>query len=440
MLVVLPVAALPRLWAACTDQGMLWPDEIYQGPEQGHRLAFGYGLVPWEFQQGARSWIYPGLLGVVFKGLSLLGIRHGLGLMIAAKCLMALWALIGVFFAMKLAERLAGLGGSLAAGLLLATFPPSLAYDARCTTEAMTGPLLVAATFFATDSDRDAQRPASTRALWAAGALAATAVALRPPNAIVLVGLLVALLVGRRWKDAKRYVLAATCAIASAGLLDAATWGAPFHSLVGYLRFNLLEGKAAQFGVEPFTFYADVAWTSVGFAVVAIGSGLLFESTQALGPVLIVLAYLLAHSLEPHKELRFLLPVVPLGLALAGAGIAHGMFQVANLTRKSGEPMGDGTVRRAATASVILALAMAYHASDLTLADLGWGRRTDDPSDAEQPELHLPAWRYMDSPNRLLAQAGEQSDICALALAGLNVLWTGGYAYLHRDVPFYPIS
>ncbi|MGH7435459.1 MAG: hypothetical protein ACRENE_07275, partial [Polyangiaceae bacterium] len=42
--------------------------------------------------------------------------------------------------------------------------------------------------------------------------------------------------------------------------------------------------------------------------------------------------------------------------------------------------------------------------------------------------------------NRLLAQAGEQSDICALALAGLNVLWTGGYAYLHRDVPFYPIS
>ncbi|MGH7440232.1 MAG: hypothetical protein ACRENE_31455, partial [Polyangiaceae bacterium] len=96
------------------------------------------------------------------------------------------------------------------------------------------------------------------------------------------------------------------------------------------------------------------------------------------------------------------------------------MSQFANLTRKNGEPTGDGNVRRAATASVILALAMASHASDLTLADLGWGRRTDDPSDAEQPELHLPAWRYMDSPNRLLAQAGEQSDICALALAGLN--------------------
>ncbi|MGH7440227.1 MAG: hypothetical protein ACRENE_31430, partial [Polyangiaceae bacterium] len=140
------------------------------------------------------------------------------------------------------------------------------------------------------------------------------AVALRPPNAIVLVGLFVVLLVGKRWKDAQRYALATACAIASAGLLDAVTWGAPFHSLVGYLRFNLLEGKAAQFGVEPFTFYAEVAWTSVGLAVIAIGSGLLFESTKALGPVLIVLAYLLAHSLEPHKELRFLLPVVPLGL------------------------------------------------------------------------------------------------------------------------------
>lgn len=264
LLLVLPVAALPRLWAACVDQGVLWPDEIYQGPEQAHRLAFGYGFVPWEFQQGVRSWIYPGLLGLVFKGLSLLGVVHGLALMIAAKCLMALWALVGIIFAMKLAERLAGPSGSLAAGLLLATFPPSLMYDARCTTEAMTGPLIVAAAYFASEPNHDVAGRANLRVSWAAGGLAAIATALRPPNGLVLGGLFVTALVAKRWRSALHYAAAAGVVIALAGLLDAVTWGSPFHALVGYLHFNLREGKAAQFGVEPFTFYAEVAWTSVG--------------------------------------------------------------------------------------------------------------------------------------------------------------------------------
>ncbi|HEY4126052.1 MAG TPA: hypothetical protein VGM36_15625, partial [Rhizomicrobium sp.] len=41
---------------------LLWPsisqpDEVFQSLEQGHRLAYGYGLVPWEFDYGARSWL-----------------------------------------------------------------------------------------------------------------------------------------------------------------------------------------------------------------------------------------------------------------------------------------------------------------------------------------------------------------------------------------------
>ena len=32
---------------------MVWGDEIFQSSEQAHRLVFGYGLVPWEFQLGS---------------------------------------------------------------------------------------------------------------------------------------------------------------------------------------------------------------------------------------------------------------------------------------------------------------------------------------------------------------------------------------------------
>src|SRR5471030_3289194 len=31
-------------------------DELFQFLEAGHRIAFGYGMVPWEFDYGARSW------------------------------------------------------------------------------------------------------------------------------------------------------------------------------------------------------------------------------------------------------------------------------------------------------------------------------------------------------------------------------------------------
>jgi len=38
------------------------PDELFQYLEQGHRLVFGFGLIPWEFRFGIRSWITPGLV------------------------------------------------------------------------------------------------------------------------------------------------------------------------------------------------------------------------------------------------------------------------------------------------------------------------------------------------------------------------------------------
>jgi hypothetical protein len=38
------------------DEGIVWPDEVYQSFEPAHRLVFGHGLVAWEFVEGARSW------------------------------------------------------------------------------------------------------------------------------------------------------------------------------------------------------------------------------------------------------------------------------------------------------------------------------------------------------------------------------------------------
>ena len=90
------VAAAIRLWAAIGIWGMVWPDEIFQTLEQGHRFAFGLGMIPWEFRDGARSWVFPGLLGLAYKAASTLGVTKALTFVRIMKVGMAAFSILGV--------------------------------------------------------------------------------------------------------------------------------------------------------------------------------------------------------------------------------------------------------------------------------------------------------------------------------------------------------
>src|SRR5207248_2618004 len=121
--VLLVIAAVPRLWAAFFDHSIFWPDEIFQTTEQAHRFAFGYGIEPWEFRDGARSWVFPGMLGMVWKVASVLGVSHALAFVNLSKGLMALCGLGGVYLCMTLAERLGSPRAVVLAGAMGGLFP-----------------------------------------------------------------------------------------------------------------------------------------------------------------------------------------------------------------------------------------------------------------------------------------------------------------------------
>ena len=53
--VVIAVALVLRIAAIFVFPGIHHADENFQVLEQAHRLAFGYGIVPWEFRLGVRS-------------------------------------------------------------------------------------------------------------------------------------------------------------------------------------------------------------------------------------------------------------------------------------------------------------------------------------------------------------------------------------------------
>jgi hypothetical protein len=54
----------------------------------------------------------------------------------------------------------------------------------------------------------------------------------------------------------------------------------------------------------------------------------------------------------------------------------------------------------------------------------------------DQPEGAKSVWHHWEGANRGLADAGKRDDLCGVLLAGLGPIWSGGFTYLHRDVPF----
>ena len=64
LVLILGVGAALRVWLALTDDGIYWPDEVFQSLEPAHRLVFGYGMRAWEFIEGARNWALPGVVAL----------------------------------------------------------------------------------------------------------------------------------------------------------------------------------------------------------------------------------------------------------------------------------------------------------------------------------------------------------------------------------------
>ena len=63
---ILVIATVLRVLAIIVFPGIHHPDEDFQMFEQAHRFAFGYGVIPWEFEEGIRSPLPPLAISVLF--------------------------------------------------------------------------------------------------------------------------------------------------------------------------------------------------------------------------------------------------------------------------------------------------------------------------------------------------------------------------------------
>lgn len=383
------LAAVPAVLAVC-QLGRIHPDEVYQYLEPAFFRVHGYGVLAWEWQVGLRNWAFPLIISWLLRTADAVGMRDPW----ATRAVVELpqwalnaWALAAVF---RYARRRVDRTASLFALLLVALTGTVCIYAGRTLGESLSAAFLWVA-MEALDRNRPGLRPGLV-----GGAALGLAVIARYGSAVFVVAALAWLVAGRRWRTLLGCVVAGGILAAALGALDWVTWGAPLHSLIAYVRFNLLSDQAARrFGAMPAGFYAAPL---VKLFPLWIGPGLVLalarERPRLSLPLVCGVAYLAVLLFTPHKEARFLYPALAL-LALAGAPqVARGAVEA-------------GRLRGIAMAAALVA----------SLASFAFG-----------PDVRGDQFRAIVRATR--------GDAHGLLIVNEGLWGAGGYFYIGRNIPW----
>ena len=407
LIFVLSVALAARVWNLATHTYVIWPDETFQYLEPAHRLAFGSGIISWEYIYGIRSWLLPGVIAVAMRLISLVD-PDPQGYVSALRFLCALASLSVPFVGFKLAERRLGLPAAVLTGLLCALGYQLVYFAPVIMTEPLATDLSLLAIWIG--GDAYAGRNSFTRLL-VAGLLFGLASSLRYQYAPVL-GVIILL---QHWRDRRSLAVvaagAATVVLLVLGLLDTLTWGRPFQSVWLNYKYNAVDGVSSAMGTARwFTYplYYIIAWGALAPVILALA---IYGAAQV--PVLasIVVCVIGLHSLVPHKELRLVFMATACMPILIGIGLG-GVLQ--GLRRRW---------QSASNVATAVALAIVISASTAIAAY----KRASPPDDWHRDRAMLEA----------LSVARAVPGACAAAIRSLAVYRTGGYSYFHRDIPIY---
>jgi hypothetical protein len=402
LLALLALALTVRVAALFTLPGVNHPDEIFQLFEPAHRIAFGYGVKTWDFEDGIRSLVPPYVLAGLFA-VSKPVFGGPAGYLRFTQIVLAALSCLPVVFIWRMGAR-ESRTHALAAGVAAATWFELVYFSYRPFTEALACDAVLIALALA--SRPDGER--TPRVLAGIGLCLALTVTLRvqlAPGAAF-----VALWVGRaqiraRWLP---MILGAAPPLILFGGVDWLAWGAPFVSYLRSAEINIGQHKAAAYGTLPWWWYLAflyALWTPFVAPLLLFCIVRLRSSAVWIGFAAIEIA---VHSMIGHKEDRYVFP------AFAALVIAAAMGS-ADLVERYGSRLGRPAWRAGALAACWVLMSVS----------LGGAAKFRPVWERERTSLESEMW------------LAKQPGLCGVLFYDRMWLLTGGYAYLDRDVPIY---
>lgn len=330
------VALVIRILAAVFSKGYIHPDEHYQSIEVAYKEVFGFGKIPWEFIDGARSWVYPYIVIVIFKIMIFFGASNIETILIGVRLFSGLMSMITVivayFFGKKLYSKFIGI---IASGFVAIWFD-FVFWSTRTMTDSIAMNFFFLAAYLVyciiqkedknTDKIEKKFFTKKTLQSFFAGVSVGLAFMFKFPVAAIGLPLFIWIIVHKKWKELAFFTGSIILLVIVQGLIDLATWGSFLHSAITFLDYNIFSGGAVTHGIDPFGTYAALLVDSyleyfIIFLLFIIIALQLDKKTLYLGSI--VVFYLLIFTLIKHKEYRFILPVMSLLVLLAAKGFTR---------------------------------------------------------------------------------------------------------------------
>ncbi|MHA1640904.1 MAG: glycosyltransferase family 39 protein [Candidatus Heimdallarchaeota archaeon] len=417
LLAIWSLALILRIIVAIISRGYIHADEQFQSIEIVFRKIFGYGYVPWEFQRGIRSWLYPGIVWLIFKTMLFLGCTRIETILIAVRLFSAACSMITVITSYFLGKLFFSKRVGLIATFFVAIWFDFLFWSARTITDSIAMNFAILGVYFFARLLKKRQKKGSAQIIPRKplvfeaihGLLAGFAFGLsfmfKFSTVILAIPFLVFLFIERRWKGALFSLLALCCMVLVQGLLDFYTWGGFLQSPIEFFMYNIWTGGSSAHGVSPFLAYLPLMLDAYGeyfmlfLLFVCLG---IKKDRLSLYLLLAVLFYFLVFNLIGHKEYRFILPIMALLVLFAAKGV---LKYPSFIHKKHFQKQIYGFL---AIVTVGFSASYAFYFYSFQ-----------------------PARQYCDA----FQFVGEQEESEVLLVASLGTFFSPGYTYLHKNIP-----
>lgn len=307
-----------RMVGVLLVQSWFVPDETYQSCEVAHRAVFGSGHLSWEWSYALRSPIHPAIIALLYKLIKHFNSDSQALIVNAPRVLHAFLFSLGDISFFKLSRTLLPSTNSAfySAVTYLSTWfvfycaPRTLS---NCLETVLT---LIALLWYPFENKH------LSATVWPYMSIGMFTIAIRPTAALLWIVLGSSHLL--RHPNPLRLLfhtaLPATVPILMLStLIDSISYARYTSTLWNFLSFNVLQGGSANFGVHPWYWYITEGLPSVlTVQLIPIVIGVFLPFRPTLVPLVTAAFYVAFHSLLPHKEHRFLLPIIPLLCLYAG--------------------------------------------------------------------------------------------------------------------------
>jgi GPI mannosyltransferase 3 len=387
------IGLLLRLIVALVSDTIYHPDELIQYMEQAHRLEFGYGIIPWEYRYGIRSWILPGLISGLLHIFRVFNIDNPSIYTLAIKILFCVLSISLIYASYIVARNISSEKSGRIAAVITSFWYELIYFSSKPTPEVISAYLIVLAMACIV------VKPTKNSAILF-GLFCGLTMVLRFQYSPLVFILIIFTFFKWRTEKALVWMFFLLSTVVVSGYIDYLTWGSFFASYYNNYLYNSVYKVSEIFGVEPPYYFL----TSGVFFLFLIGCVNPSKIRQTWLPLLCILSVIISHSLVPHKEYRFIFAAIPFCLIVVSIVIS------------------DYAVRFKHWYHILKKISF-YFIASLIICLLINSVVIKIPLD--QPIL--PAYLFLNKEADLVSvfnNYGKWGD-------------SGGYYYLHRNIPVY---